>query len=296
MNGRKLGRAAAPPPVDGDDDDDPQRTRGGRTRGATKGIIGKAVEVRVGGGETFLGTVKKVVTNQHDGSETWQVENSLTGATSSHKSKWCTVGNENMQTTPLGLRPRDLGGFIAGRGNHLFEPNLTCSKKYGPTMSGTPIAVLHATEAGFTGYGTMGDVMISELAVVFSKYPVHSSDPDIPDIATGDLLFLPNSAPVPVKITKSSAKGAVTSEISSQCFVVWGDVHPASEAKDALVEGLQRDCARQVGTAGQGGAASIPQAEQGQPEPEPKPKLEPEPEPPKALRQMTRTRKACAVV
>ena len=49
--------------------------------------------------------------------------------------------------------------------------------KYGPTMSGTPIAVLHATEAGFTGYGTMGDVMSYELSVVFFKYPVHSSDP-----------------------------------------------------------------------------------------------------------------------
>ena len=211
-----------------DDDSDQKRAPPkpeARTRSGPNSVIGKVVDVRLAAGKSFLGTVVNVARKGDD--NVWIVADDTTGVTSNHNPKFCSLAKDIVQKTPIGLRGRDLGKFITDRGNLLFPSNLECDKTVGPAIAGTPISVLHSAEAGFNGYGTMGDILSSELSILYSEYPVHSTT-DLPNIGTGDLLYIPGTATAAAKMSKTAARSGVTCEVTSQIFEAVGNLVPCS--------------------------------------------------------------------
>ena len=234
---KAKGKAKAPAAEESDDvssEDAPQQGR--TTRHSTfASSIGKAVDVKLQNGNMARGELLKA--EMRNGQEFLTYEEDTTGDRVAVNARYVSLAHKLYQTTPPGLRPRDLASFVSGRGSVLFSENLTFAKKTGPQTAGMPFAIIHTSETGFQGFGTMGDVASSETTFVFSELPVHTvtDDDTLGNCQIGDLLCFPDASSVAAKVTKTSARASVTGNITGDCFEIWGGAVPALEVKDRLM-------------------------------------------------------------
>ena len=234
---RKPKAASAKPAQDPDDesDDDGAAKQGRTTRHSSlKACIGKTVDVKLQGGKMTRGELLEVRTSHAQEFVTYADD--ITGERNVVDARHVTIASSFYQSTPTGLRPRDLSAFVAGRGNVIFAENLTFAKKTGPQTAGMPFTIIHTSETGFQGFGTMGDVAKSETTFVFSELPIHhvGDDPSL-NLKIGDLVCFPDDGTVTAKVTKTSARATVTGTITGDCFEMWGGAVPAQEVKDRLM-------------------------------------------------------------
>jgi hypothetical protein len=191
-------------------------------------LKGSIVDIRLGSRGTAQGVVKSV-DNERNVAD---VELDLSGATQTFRLTQLTIAHEYFQKLAVGLRVRSPSEFVAERGVLTFPENLETHQS---EVSGIPFACIHTSDMGYSGFGKMGDVVASEMTMVYTEFPVKHSASSVTAIRVGDLAYFPSFSGH-VKTTKTYKSCPTTADLAGDTiYEVWGRPIAVSERSDKLV-------------------------------------------------------------